>query len=107
MHEVGTVAFETVDPLNLGSADFWSKGNEFTYGFLRQAEIKHGRVAMAAFVGYLVQSNGIKFPWETLTSGATPEEQCVSCREVAQFPVLSARWALRLITVCLISATFF
>jgi hypothetical protein len=63
------------DPLNLGSADFWSKGNDATYGFLRQAEIKHGRVAMAAFVGYIVQANGIKFPWETLTSGATPEEK--------------------------------
>jgi len=56
------------DPLNLADAGFWGQSKEFTIGFLRQAEIKHGRVAMAAFVGYCVQSNFV-FPWAMTMDG--------------------------------------
>ena len=44
------------DPLGCLNLDFWQLGTEGTIGYLRHAEIKHGRVAMAGFLGYLVQS---------------------------------------------------
>merc|ERR1719183_3105166 len=51
------------DPLGLVAKATDDNTEEATLGWLRHAEIKHGRVAMAAFVGFTVQSNGICFPW--------------------------------------------
>jgi len=69
------------DPLGCLSYSFWTLGNEATIGYLRHAEIKHGRVAMAAFLGYLVQSTPFvsgphsKLPYSGYEPGLTPPEQ--------------------------------
>jgi len=57
------------DPLNMAEMDFYDKGQDATIGFLRHAEVKHSRVAMAAFVGYCVQSN-FHFPWAMSMDGS-------------------------------------
>jgi Chlorophyll A-B binding protein len=58
------------DPLDLVSSSPWGFTEEQTIGWLRQSEIKHSRVSMAAFVGYCVQSN-FRFPWP-MTLDGTP-----------------------------------
>ena len=60
-------------------------------GYLRHAEIKHGRVAMAAFVGYCVQANGIHFPWlpyRGFEEGLSPPEQWANIPPIAKWQFL-------------------
>jgi len=69
------------DPLNALNLKFWTLSNEATIGYLRHSEIKHGRVAMAAFLGYCVQSTPLvsgphlKLPYKGYEPGLTPPEQ--------------------------------
>ena len=57
------------DPLGLAEKEFWGTSNEATIGFLRESEVKHGRIAMFAFVGYIVHANGITWPWPMTLDG--------------------------------------
>merc|ERR1719453_404743 len=82
--------------MNLVDYDQFSAGQEASIGFLRQAEIKHGRVAMAAFVGYIVQSNGICFPWNLtgdishaqISAAGSPPEQWDALPTAAKLQIL-------------------
>jgi hypothetical protein len=83
------------DPLQLASTTIWGETNEATIGFLRQAEVKHGRVAMAAFVGYIVQSNGVFFPWPLSFDGTpfpgaagSPPEQWDALPDAAKWQII-------------------
>jgi len=85
-----TVGF--YDPLGLAQSGNGEAGTlaseEAIIGFLRQAEIKHGRVAMAAFVGFIVQSNGIHFPWDLTTSGISHADIAAAGGPAAQWDAL-------------------
>jgi hypothetical protein len=80
----------------LGSSDYWNQGNDATVGFLRHAEIKHGRVAMAAFVGYCLQSNGFAWPWKLtgeisfkdIAAAGSPPEQWDALPGAAKVQIL-------------------
>jgi len=84
------------DPLGLADGDFWGQGNEATIGFLRHSEIKHGRIAMFAFVGYVVQSN-VHFPWSYSLDG-TPLPD-VSLSPEAQWDALPLNSKLQILGV--------
>jgi len=82
------------DPLKLADYEFWELDNDGTIDFLRQAEIKHGRVAMAAFVGYCVQSN---FHWPGVmnlngdvwpSTDLSPEAQWDALPIVARYQII-------------------
>jgi len=83
------------DPLELSSQLFWEESNESSIAWLRHAEIKHGRVAMAAFVGYIAQSNGFTFPWPTDFEGSpfpvdagSPPEQWDALSDSAKYQII-------------------
>ena len=89
------------DPFGLADQS-WAFGestpfsNEATIGFLRHAEIKHGRVAMAAFLGFIAQSTALVSgehtfaPYRGYVAGCTPQEQWDNIPVVGKLQILIA-----------------
>jgi len=82
------------DPMGLADVTFWDFDNEATVGYLRQAEIKHGRIAMAAFVGYCVQSN-YNWPFKASLDGSdwpstdlSPEAQWDALPDLSKWQII-------------------
>jgi len=60
LSEPDTTEFGKIwDPLGLAEM-----GSDETIAWYRHAEVKHGRVAMAAFVGWWATGSGLRFPGE-------------------------------------------
>lgn len=80
------------NPLCLGESVSGMDGFDETaaIGYLRHSEIKHGRIAMAAFVGFIVQENGIHFPWATSLSGLTYADISAAGSPAAQWDMCGA-----------------
>ena len=83
------------DPFKLGEdGDFWGLGNEATIGYLRHSEIKHGRVAMAGFLGFCVQSlpfvkgDHLIQPYKGYVPNVSPQEQWDNIPAIAKFQIL-------------------
>jgi len=85
------------NPTPLAEMEFWGQSESATIGFLRQAEIKHGRVAMAAFVGFVLQSNGVHFPWDMTLEGTTYAEISAVGGPAAQWDALPTLAKLQIV----------
>jgi len=90
------------DPLDIFTgkqkfeANYWSQGTEATIGWFRHAEIKHGRIAMAGFLGFLAQSTPLVagehaiLPYRGYVAGCTPQEQWANIPLIGKLQILVA-----------------
>jgi len=79
------------DPLGLSKS-----ASDETLAWYRAAEIKHGRVAMAAFLGFIAQSTALVSgehtfaPYRGYVAGCTPQEQWDNIPVVGKLQILIA-----------------
>jgi len=85
------------DPFGLtGDINLGGVSQTEAIGFLRHAELKHGRVAMAAFVGYLVGASGLHWPWNiangvsfaSISEAGSPQAQWDALSTAAKLQIL-------------------
>merc|ERR1719482_2538528 len=81
-HETG---FQVFDPLGLATL-----GSPATLAWFRHAELKHGRVCMAAFVGWLVAVSGVHFPGDVSFSVGITFAQLSELSPLEQWSALPA-----------------
>jgi len=84
------------DPLKLAEWDFWAEGDAATIGWLRHAEIKHGRVAMAGFIGYIVSEAGIRWPFRLAADMPMSDFEGLGAAEVWDKMPQAAKWQIML-----------
>mmetsp|Transcript_14736 Transcript_14736/g.32558 ORF Transcript_14736/g.32558 Transcript_14736/m.32558 type:complete len:248 (+) Transcript_14736:463-1206(+) len=83
------------DPIGLADQEFWGCSNDMTIGWLRESEVKHGRIAMFAFVGYMVHANHITWPFAMTLDGApfpqvdTAPEAWDAIPEAAKYQIIA------------------
>ena len=74
---------------------FWTLDNDQTVGYLRHAEIKHGRIAMAGFLGYCVQCLDVVkgehsvLPYRGFVADVTPQEQWDNIPVIGKLQILT------------------
>merc|ERR1719409_2329143 len=85
------------DPIGLANLDLWGQGEAASIAWLRHAEIKHGRVAMAAFIGFIAAANyenlGAPFAsgmYPALPSGLSAPEVWDSIPFLAKLQIIGA-----------------
>jgi len=85
------------DPIGLADLDLWGQGEEASIAWIRHAEIKHGRVAMAAFIGFMASANyetiGAPFRdfmYPALPSGLTAPEVWDAIPFLAKLQIIGA-----------------
>ena len=92
------------DPLGLADMSFalgmegnanGGVGQEATIGWLRHSEIKHGRIAMAAFLGFIAQCTPLvsgehaAAPYRGYVAGVTPQEQWDNIPQAGKLQIIA------------------
>lgn len=81
------------DPLCLSDANLWGQGEEATIGWIRESEIKHGRIAMAGFVGWAVHASGFRTTGDQIANSVSSDlsapEVWDAIPEAAKFQIVT------------------